>query len=119
MKTRHTRSQTATSIPASPEADETARMRQYVITMAIRTVCVVLMFAIQPWGWHTAVLGIGAIFLPYFAVVIANQAQSALSPAAERPEIAIEAARPAEPTASDEDPAVFRMNESGRVEERP
>lgn len=65
-------------------------MKQYAITMAIRTICVILAFAIQPWGWHTAVLSVGAIFLPYFAVVLANQVGSTRAAPAERPEIAIE-----------------------------
>lgn len=60
-----------TSLPESPELERSRRMRQYAIAMSIRTVCVVLVvFLPSPWLWIAA---IGAIFLPYFAVVIANQ----------------------------------------------
>lgn len=99
-------------MPRSPGDDQSHRMRQYVITMVVRSICFVLMFAIQPWGWHTAALAIGAIFLPYVAVVIANQAQAAPTTTAERPEIAL-AEAPEQPAESDE-PAVIRIDESPR-----
>lgn len=101
-------------MPRSPRDDQSHRMRQYVITMAVRSVCFVLMFAIQPWGWHTAALAIGAIFLPYVAVVIANQTQAAPTTGAERPEIALTQGpeTPAEP----DEPSVIRIDESSREE---
>lgn len=47
-------------------------MRNYVITMAVRTTCFVLMVAVTPYGWYTWLFAIGAAILPYIAVVIAN-----------------------------------------------
>lgn len=46
------------------------RQRRYLISMGIRTVCVLLVvFLPNPWRWFAAA---GAIFLPYIAVVFAN-----------------------------------------------
>lgn len=75
-------------------------MTKYFTMMAIRVACFVLMVVITPYGWYTWVLGIGAIFLPYFAVVIANVA-SAPADRAIAPERAIEAPMP--PAASSQD----------------
>lgn len=54
----------------------------YTITMSIRIVCVFACFFVQ--GWWLVVPAIGAIFLPYFAVVVANAVDSRSSPV-ERP----------------------------------
>jgi hypothetical protein len=62
--------QSITSLPLSPEAERRNRMIKYSITMGIRVVCIVLMLFVQ--GWWLLVCAIGAITLPYFAVVIAN-----------------------------------------------
>jgi hypothetical protein len=46
------------------------RQRRYLISMGIRTVCVILViFLPNPWRWFAAA---GAIFLPYISVVFAN-----------------------------------------------
>jgi len=59
-----------TSIPIAPEQERSQRQRGYVIAMSIRTVCVIAIVVLpSPWLWIAAV---GAIFLPYFAVVAAN-----------------------------------------------
>jgi hypothetical protein len=50
------------------------RQRRYLIMMGIRVVCfaaTVLMFALGA-GWYTAIPAVGAIAIPYFAVVFAN-----------------------------------------------
>jgi hypothetical protein len=50
------------------------RERRYLIMMGIRTVCfitAVLMF-INHLGWLTAIPVVGALVIPYFAVVFAN-----------------------------------------------
>ena len=50
------------------------RQRRYLVMMGIRTICfaiAVLMF-INHLGWLTAIPAVGAIFIPYFAVVFAN-----------------------------------------------
>ncbi|WP_221584115.1 DUF3099 domain-containing protein [Microbacterium sp. G2-8] len=103
---------TATSLGTSPDEDETSRMRQYLLTMGIRTACIVLAFAIQPWGWYTAVFAVGAIFLPYFAVVIANQSQSASASQAEQPELSIGPPAPAEEAPAEATPPVIRLSET-------
>jgi hypothetical protein len=59
-----------TTLPLAPEAERRARMIKYTIAMSIRVLCVIgLLFA---RGWWLAVFAAGAIFLPYFAVVLAN-----------------------------------------------
>lgn len=51
-----------------------SREKRYAITMGIRTACFVSMiFVTGPFRW---VLLAGAIFLPYIAVVLANQANT-------------------------------------------
>jgi hypothetical protein len=50
------------------------RQRRYLLMMGIRALCfviAVLMF-INHLGWLTAIPAVGAIFIPYFAVVFAN-----------------------------------------------
>ena len=50
------------------------RQRRYLLTMALRAICfgvAVLMF-VNHAGWLTAIPAVGAIFLPYIAVVMAN-----------------------------------------------
>ena len=50
------------------------RERRYLIMMGIRTLCFVatiLMF-INHLGWLTAIPAVGALVIPYFAVVFAN-----------------------------------------------
>ncbi len=59
-----------TSMAESAEEERRRRTRQYLITMAIRSVCVLLMVFVRgPW---LIVVAAGAIFLPWIAVVIAN-----------------------------------------------
>jgi len=43
--------------------------------MGVRVLCFLLMVFVQPFGWWTWIFGIGAIFLPYIAVVLANVGQ--------------------------------------------
>jgi hypothetical protein len=54
--------------------DITYRQHRYLIMMAIRTICLglaVLLF-VNHLGWLTAIPAVGAIIIPYFAVVFAN-----------------------------------------------
>jgi predicted tellurium resistance membrane protein TerC len=62
--------QSATSLPVSPLDDRRKRMRKYAIAMSIRTVCLILLVIIPDW-WRY-IFGVGAIVLPYVAVVLAN-----------------------------------------------
>ena len=50
------------------------RQRRYLIMMGIRAVCfiVAVVMFVNHAGWLTAIPAVGAIFLPYFAVVMAN-----------------------------------------------
>ena len=62
--------QSATSLEASPDEERRSRMIKYTVAMSVRMVCIVLgVFAQGVWMWIFFAL---AIFLPYFAVVIAN-----------------------------------------------
>lgn len=45
-------------------------MRKYTIAMSVRMVCIVLVFVVP--GWWMWIFAIGAIVLPYIAVVLAN-----------------------------------------------
>lgn len=60
-----------TTAPRSRAEDMAARQRRYVISMSIRMICFVAAVAVGP-GWLRWVLMVGAVFLPYFAVVFAN-----------------------------------------------
>jgi hypothetical protein len=46
------------------------RMIKYSVSMGIRMVCLILVFVVE--GWLQWVMIAGAVFLPYFAVIIAN-----------------------------------------------
>lgn len=46
------------------------RMIKYSVSMGIRMVCLILVFVVD--GWLQWVMIAGAVFLPYFAVIIAN-----------------------------------------------
>lgn len=59
-----------TSARPSRALDRRTRSRRYVLTMAVRMVCLALALVVSgPWRWAFAA---GAIALPYFAVVLAN-----------------------------------------------
>jgi Protein of unknown function (DUF3099) len=50
------------------------RQRRYLLMMGIRTVCfaIAVLLFLHHFGWLTAIPAVGAIFIPYFAVVFAN-----------------------------------------------
>jgi hypothetical protein len=80
--------------------------------MAIRLVCFLLMVVITPYGWQTWVLGAAAIFLPYVAVVSANNGEPTTT-AVENPERMIESAPPPAPAATpDPHPRVIQLSET-------
>lgn len=54
------------------------RIRRYTITMAFRMACFLSMIWVQ--GWLRWVLLACAVFLPYIAVVLANQADQRSEP---------------------------------------
>jgi predicted tellurium resistance membrane protein TerC len=62
--------QSVTSLSVSPEQERKRRMIRYSIAMTIRTICIILgVFSTGVLMWIFFAL---AIFLPYFAVVMAN-----------------------------------------------
>ena len=85
------RIQSATSIEQNPEQERNTRMRRYTIAMTVRMLCLILGVVTQgPIMW---VFFAGAIFLPYFAVVLANvQSPSAAAVSAIAPTKSISAA---------------------------
>lgn len=64
--------QTVTSIDISPEDERRSRMVRYLVAMSIRVICIIAGVFVE--GWLMWVCFAGAIFLPYFAVIIANAA---------------------------------------------
>lgn len=59
-----------TSVGVNPTKDRAYRMRTYFLTMTVRVLCVVSLFWVRgPW---VILVGIGAVVLPYVAVLIAN-----------------------------------------------
>ena len=54
--------------------DISYRQRRYLLMMGIRTACFVIAVVLfmNHFGWLTAIPALGAIFIPYFAVVFAN-----------------------------------------------
>lgn len=87
-------------------------MNKYFLMMSIRVVCFVLMVVITPYGWHTGVLAVGAIFLPYLAVVVANVGSASQEATAVAPERELPAA-PSEPKPAPSTPTVIRIREAG------
>lgn len=67
---RHDAPQSVTSAPESRTEDQARRLRQYLLTMGVRTACFVLLVVVDhPVRWLFAFL---AVFLPFLAVVAAN-----------------------------------------------
>lgn len=75
--------QSITALPPSPEAERRTRMIKYSVAMGIRMLCIVAMVFVD--GWWLLVCAAGAIFLPYFAVIIANVKQQSSNDQVLRP----------------------------------
>lgn len=107
----------ATSLPRAPRDETSARFRNYVILMAVRITCFVLMVLITPYGWYTWILALGAVFLPYIAVMIANVGSGPPPAPAETP------ARSISPTPTPHVPAsgveVIRITEANPPQRPP
>ena len=58
-------------------------MLKYGIMMGIRVICLFVVFLVH--GWWIVIPALGAVFLPYFAVVIANVGSSRYEAEVERP----------------------------------
>jgi hypothetical protein len=87
-----TQSSTITELPPSPDAERHSRMIKYAITQGIRVLCIVAVFFVH--GWWVLIPAAGAVFLPYFAVVAANNVRQRPSTRVERPGAIV----PVEPT---------------------
>lgn len=108
---KNTPAQSATSLPRAPRDDAHVRMTKYFTMMSIRVACFVLMVLVQPYGWYTWLFAIGAVFLPYVAVVVANVAAAPASRAV-APERALErGTRPAEAPPGPAATGVIRIEE--------
>ena len=70
--------QSVTSVEVSPDQERKSRFLKYTIAMLVRVACIILAVTV-PFGWFTLFFSLGAIFLPYFAVVIANEVGTAPS----------------------------------------
>jgi hypothetical protein len=77
------KTQSVTSLEVSPEEERRNRFIKYSVAMIIRSICVVLAVMV-PVGWLTLLFAAGAVFLPYFAVVIANAQGSSSSSSSKR-----------------------------------
>jgi hypothetical protein len=66
-----------TSAGASLSKDQSGRAKRYFISMMVRTLCFILSVILpSPYRWFTLV---GAVFLPYVAVVIANAGRETIN----------------------------------------
>lgn len=74
---------TITTLPPSPDQERRKRMIEYSIMMGIRVLCVLACIWVR--GWWLLIPAMGAVFLPYFAVVVANAAQTGAGAQVERP----------------------------------
>ena len=64
-----------TDARAGTSVDMSQRIRRYTVTMAFRTICF-LVAVIFAHGWLQWTLFAGAVFLPYIAVLLANQSNT-------------------------------------------
>lgn len=91
-----------TSVGVNPARDRAYRMRMYFLTMTLRMVCIISLFWVRgPW---IILVAIGAIVLPYFAVLIANAVSHVGGTAPDAP-TPLELEAPAIVTESDESAA--------------
>lgn len=72
-----------TSLPPSPTEERRVRMIKYSVAMGVRLVCIGACF-VTP-GWWLVVPALGAIVLPYIAVVVANAVAAPNGTVVERP----------------------------------
>jgi len=69
-----------TSAPQGLTTDQSARQRRYFISMMIRTACFILTVLLpSPFRWFAL---LGAVTLPYIAVVVANAGRETVLPGA-------------------------------------
>jgi hypothetical protein len=77
-KSKSTNVYDITGAPASLTRDQAGRQKRYFISMMVRTGCFILTVILpSPWRWFAL---LGAVTLPYFAVVIANAGRESFAP---------------------------------------
>ena len=91
-----TKSTAITELPSSPDADRRGRMIRYSVAMGIRMVCIVLCIVVPDW-WRI-LPAVGAIALPYFAVVIANNVSGRNGGRVDRPGAVVPGTPPLRPS---------------------
>ncbi|QAY61516.1 DUF3099 domain-containing protein [Microbacterium protaetiae] len=109
--------QSATSLPRAPRDEVTSRSARYLIMMAVRVLCFILMVFVQPFGWWTWIFGAGAIFLPYIAVVLANVGEEGKTIDAVAPGHELDAHATTRPTHADEVITVRETRETREADE--
>jgi hypothetical protein len=91
-----------TSAAGSHSADMQQRAGRYLVSMGIRTLCVILVILVPgPLRW---VFAVGAIVLPYVAVVAANAAGERRERPVRGPGPAVGRSLPSSPTAATMEP---------------
>lgn len=60
----------ASNLPVPPDKERSRRMVEYSVSMGIRLICIGMCFVVP--GWLVTLPILGAILLPWFAVVSAN-----------------------------------------------
>ena len=73
-----------TTAGVSAAEDRSHRMRMYFISMALRVLCVLSLFWVH--GWWILVPAVGAVVLPWFAVMVGNAVAHNNGEAVEAPE---------------------------------
>ena len=115
---KHQPLQSITSLPPSPEEERRARMIKYTIMMGIRVACIVALLFVQ--GWWILVFAAGAVFLPYFAVVVANGATNRPQAEVERPGRIVPIGRPGDSEPSGPHPSSEAPTDGDRAtDEKP
>jgi hypothetical protein len=84
---RRQRAQVVTEARPSMSDDISYRQRRYLIMMGVRALCfiVAIVLFVNHAGWLTAIPAVGAIIIPYFAVVFANGGREPTGPSRFRP----------------------------------
>jgi hypothetical protein len=74
VKVRRSKAHLVTEARPSMSEDISYRQRRYLIMMGLRLVCFLIAIVLftNGAGWLTAFPAVGAIIIPYFAVVFAN-----------------------------------------------
>jgi Protein of unknown function (DUF3099) len=87
-----------TELPPSPDAERHSRMIKYAIAQGVRVLCIVAIFFV-PGAW-ALIPAAGAIFLPYVAVVAANNVRQNSGTVVERPGAIVPATPSVAPSAA-------------------